>query len=161
MPVTWELCREHFVPDGSLRDIYVLGGDVETWRRALSVLLTTSESVRHRIAGGDELPAVSSVEQLTPYLTDGNPTHAMVAFWRDGIEYVCHFFGVEEVELDIEPSAIDGQRTLDSLVRLVEALGRATGRAVSVTPENCREVPFLAYSPAADEVVLAARASGR
>jgi len=64
--VTWEMCREHFAPDGSLRDIYVLGGDVETWRGALSLLLTTSESVRHRIAGGAELPAVDSPEQLLP-----------------------------------------------------------------------------------------------
>jgi len=47
------------------------------------------------------------------------------------------------------------------LVRLVESLGRATGRGVSVTPENCRDEPFLAYSTTADEVVLVAPTSGR
>jgi hypothetical protein len=159
--VKWELCREHFVPDGSLRDIYVVDTDVDVWRRALSLLLSTSDSVRHRVAGGVELPAVDSAEQLLPYLKVGNPTHAMVAFWRDGIEYVCHFFAVDEIELDIELAAIDGPKALDALVRLVEALGRATERGVSVTRENCRDEPFLAYSPTADEVVLVARASGR
>lgn len=159
MPVTWDSCREHFVPDGSLRDIYVLGADVGVWRRVLTLLLDTSESVRHRVAGGAELPGVSSAEQLLPYLT-GNPAHAMVAFSRDDIEYVCHFFALDEVELDIEPSAIDGPQALDSLVHLVAALGRTSGHGVHVTPENCRDEPFLAYSPEADEVVFVAQASG-
>ena len=159
MPVSWQMCRKDFEPDGSLRDVYVFDCDLETWRRVLSLLLATSDAVRHRIAGGEELPAVSSAEQLLPYLTVGNPTHVIVAFWRDGIEYVCHFFGMEEVELDFEPAAIDGPRALGSLVRLVGALGRATGRDVSVTPENGRDHPILTYSPAAGEVVLVGRKS--
>lgn len=68
-----------------------------------------------------------------------------------------HFFVLDEVELDFEPSAIDGPKALDSLVNLVAALGRASGRRVHVTPENCSDKPFLTYSPAEDEVVLVAR----
>lgn len=73
----------------------------------------------------------------------------------------CHFFGVDEIELDLDPREIDDSDQFERLVAFVRLLGELTGKVVLLTPENFKERPILRYSPDTRQIVWVPREDGR
>ncbi len=154
--VTWDDVREDFEPDGALRDIYVMSASESVWDRALEFVLQAGSS-RFSI---DELPAAlpaSAVDALGLW-PDRSP---LLIVDREGIEYACHFFTREQVELDFWPEDVRGPEGFAALTRFVVGLGRATSRIVLVTYESSEAAEIFRYVPETDTTEAGPLASRR
>jgi hypothetical protein len=142
-----ELCQE-FEDDGGLRDIYAMEVDEAAWERAYRFLITQPSRV-FRINDQEETPP-STAKLCIGLRETASP---LLLFQRGAIEFACHFFCEEEIELDFWPCAIDGQEGLDELCQFITELGRAAGRAIDVTHENEPDRLILRYDLALDKVI--------
>ena len=152
--VTWEECRADFQPDGSLRDLYVCGGGLPAWEAALRVLRAKG-TARYEVDGRTMSLPGSAREALTIRPMQSPLLNVEIG----GIDFACHFFGSEDVELDFSPSEVDTADRFSSLVSVVLAIGKATGRDVIVTPENQKEAAFMRYDAAKADIVRVSRES--
>jgi hypothetical protein len=154
--VKWEDVRSEFEPDGALRDIYVTDADTQLWDRALEFLLRDAGS-RYSIDEVDApLPAkASDALRLWP---DRAP---LLIVEREGIEYACHFFTPDAVELDFWPEDVRGPDEFAALTRFVVGLGRVTSRVVLVTYESSTAAEIFRYSPENDGTEAGPLASPR
>jgi hypothetical protein len=73
----------------------------------------------------------------------------------------CHFFGVDEIEFDLDPREIGDSDQFERLVGFMRLLGELTGKVVLLTPENFKERPILRYSPDTRQIVWIPREIGR
>jgi hypothetical protein len=148
MIATWEACREQFESDGSLRDVYVRQACSEVWGSAFA-FLSRGGDTRFMIDGVDA-PLPRSHEEAFR-LRPGS--HPLLVVRREGIEYCCHFFSTEEVELDFLPQDVSGEKRFVALTAFIRGLGLGSRRDVFVTPENQPHLWFLRYEVARDEVL--------
>src|SRR5262245_7821502 len=152
--VTWEECRVDFQPDGSLRDLYVCGGGLQAWEAALGILRARG-TARYQI-DDRAMPLPSSAREALTLRPTQSP---LLNIEIGGIDFACHFFGSEDVELDFSPSDVDTADRFRSLVSVVLAIGKATRRDVIVTPENQKEAAFIRYDAATGDIVRMSRES--
>ena len=139
----WDRVRGEFYRDGSWRDIYVLGTSMGHWQRALDALRSSSFRMRY-FRDGVESPLPSNVAEAFP-----EPGHAdrLLSVDLDGPIANAHFFTESEIEFDLDPSEVHGQRELEALVRFMRLLANATGCEVILTPENQEHVRILRVRP--------------
>ncbi len=140
--VRWDTCKEDFQADGSLRDIYITPATLDDWRASYP-LLRDRAGVEYSVDGVAQ-QAPDSVQQAFAVRPSASP---MLRFRVGRALVVFHFFSADEVECDFAPNEITSQADLDALLAFVRQLGDATGKPVLVTPENCRERPFITYDP--------------
>ena len=87
-----------------------MGVDEEAWERAYA-FIRAQPGLVFGIAG-KEAPLPPSAMACIRAHEAGSP---LLQFRRGGIEFACHFFCSEEIELDFWPWAIEGQQGLDEL----------------------------------------------
>ena len=123
----------HLRPDGSLRDIYAFDADEALWDRFLTKILTSGyrrEFWHGQLPHG--LPAnFSRIKQLQK--TD--PT-TLKLFVGSSIQVNCHFFTLDEIELDIAPHEVQTAPEQASLVEFMSWLSRTLKRVVYLTHEG-------------------------
>jgi hypothetical protein len=146
--VSWGAVAEQFEIDGSLKDIYVLDTSAVEWQ----LLLELIRSRGWRCAYSEDAlpkPLPSAAEAL-----DTQQLRAtMLAFWPGGdLEVHAHFFTADQIELDLDPRTIQDQKGLDSVVRLLRAIGKGLDRSVVLTWENSPDAVILRYDPATSDV---------
>lgn len=146
--VEWSKLQDAFERDGALRDIYVRDVDVATWERALAFLRSVGD-LRYTV---DQVDSPLPSRAADALACSGEAVCCLVVA-RDGIEYACHFFTADEIEIDFWPEQVNGPDRLASLERFVAGLGHATARDVVVTQENWPEALILRYVSATGEVV--------
>ncbi len=154
--VKWDDVREDFEPDGSLRDIYVVSADPVAWERALEFLLQTGNA-RYSIDDAAAVLPGSAAEALRVW-PDRAP---LLIVDREGIEYACHFFTPDRVELDFWPEDIRGPVEFAALTHFVVGLGRVTNRIVLVTYETSEAAEIFRYVPETDATEAGPLASRR
>ncbi len=143
--IGWDDVRDDFEPDGALRDIYVVPATEAVWEQALGFLLQAG-TARYSIDDvAAPLPA-SAAEALRVW-PDRSP---LLIVEREGIEYACHFFASDRIELDFWPEDVRGREGFASLTRFVVGLGRATHRTVLVTYESSEAAEIFRYLPETD-----------
>ncbi len=154
--IEWDDVRQDFEPDGGLRDIYVNGADPVVWDQVLEFLLR-ADTARYLIDDVDApLPGrAAEALQLWP---DQSP---LLVVEREGIEYACHFFSLEQVELDFWPEDIRGREEFQALERFVAGIGRVTNRVVLVTYEGSQAAEIFRYVPGTDSTEAGPLASRR
>jgi hypothetical protein len=140
--VSWDQCKEDFRQDGSLRDIYITPATLADWRAIYPALCNFPE-LEFSVDGVVQ-PPPATVDEV---FTIGTSARPMLRFSVGRVLVVFHFFGDEEVECDVSPHEITSQADLVALLSFVGQLGDLTGRHVLITPENCREQPFITYYP--------------
>jgi hypothetical protein len=141
--LAWESVAQEFAFDGSLRDIYVFDVGLPAWQRVLDRLRQAEyELIYHRGDDVSELPPAAA-DALPP--NDEDARMLSVKFY--GILANCHFFTRDEIEFDIDPREIEGQRQLDALLAFMRLLSDATGKDAVLTPENCREIVIFRSRP--------------
>jgi hypothetical protein len=137
--------RDEFEPDGSLRDIYVMGATPLVWDRALEFLLQTG-TARYSIDDADA-PLPASASDALRVWPERSP---LLIVDREGIEYACHFFTSDQVEFDFWPEDVHGPSEFAALARFVVGLGRVTKRIVLVTYESSAAAEIFRYLPETD-----------
>jgi hypothetical protein len=154
--VKWDEVRDDFEPDGGLRDIYVTSASGAVWDQALGFMLQTG-TARYSIDDADAPLPASAADALRLW-PDRSP---LLILDREGIEYACHFFGPDRVELDFWPEDVRGPDEFAALTRFVVGLGRATDRLVLVTYESSEAAEIFRYVPETDTTEAGPLASRR
>lgn len=137
----WKRVLPDFAGDGGLRDIYIQNTTITDWRQFLDYLQHESNQVEYRF--GSQLAPLPTAEAL--FANRAN-SHLLTTYWA-GMQINCHFFTVEEIELDFDPQEIGNEGTFKALLEFLTYLSRVLNRTVLVTHENREESAFLVVHP--------------
>jgi len=146
----WEEVAREFAPEGSLRDIYVLGTTAEDWARVL-------DAVRHHYApltftaGGEPTELPNRAADIFPLWE--RETAPLLRFEVEGILVTCHFFTPEEIEFSIDPEDVTGRERLEATADFLRIIARAVGKPALLTPESLPQSPILRAEPTSDRIV--------
>ena len=152
--LAWKTVSAEFAFDGGWRDIYVLDTDINVWQRVLDRIRHAAYDLVYYDGG--------NVSELPRTAVDAFPAEdgarRMLSIRVAEVLANCHFFTHDEIEFDIDPREVQGQRQLDGLLAFMQLLSDATGREAILTPENCREIVIFRSRP--DQVAIEYHESG-
>jgi hypothetical protein len=130
IPTLWE-------PDGSLRDVYLVGIDADGWWKFIQYAST--HPLTYKADGEDaDFPGVADVFRLR------DRSHCL-SIWVGDAAANCHFFLEDEIELDLDPCEVLGPNEHDALLDFIEGAALAVGVNALVTPEGAQNSPFMAF----------------
>lgn len=108
---------------------------------------------------------VFSMYNITLYC-DGDPTsinmdpatvferssehHYYLEVLVEGVALHCHFFTVEEIEIDVDPREVNTQLDLDVVLDLMGAIGRGVAKPIILTEEATQNFVWIAFDPEKD-----------
>ncbi|GAA1849003.1 hypothetical protein [Actinomadura bangladeshensis] len=146
----WEDVRRFFEPDGSLLDAYVFDTTVADWQNFVDLV----RSVGWWFAYSEDGQAVSLPERVEEVLARRGEMGALLQV-RPVPEVLVnvHFFIEEEIEADLDPRELQGQKQLDAVCAFLRAVGRRLGKPMFLTPENGAAYPLIGYDLATDRVL--------
>jgi hypothetical protein len=141
---SWDQIHKDFEPDGALRDIYVAPTTTTHWQRFLIRLEASPFNFRftHR---GLAIPTITSFDQALR-LRESDPVLLQITL-SNGVTVNCHFFTVDEIELDVDPREVVGPVEVEALRDFVQWLADSVGQRAIVTFENAIELVIFACDP--------------
>jgi len=141
--VAWETVRKEFAFDGSWRDICVLQTTIADWQRMLDAIRSAGYRLAYfRADQPAELPTKAAEAFPLPDECDRR-----LSVWFADVLANCHFFTVEEIEFDIDPREVKGQRELDALFGFMRCLADAANKEAVLTAENIPEIVIFRVRP--------------
>lgn len=145
--LTWPDVADHFVADGSWRDIYVLDTTSDDWTTMLRWLRRGNYPIKFSVDNNPEPCPDTADDVLWNQRTQASFMLTVDVPGRPK----CHFFTDEEIEFDLDPKEIQDDAALQRLLALTRDLGRTVSKPVIITPENRPESPLIRYDPIRDE----------
>jgi len=142
----WPDVADHFVADGSWRDVYVFDTTADDWALLMSWLADAEFGATYTYEGVIMAFPTAWDDAFRELKSQG--THRIVVHVPGSPEIL--FFSEREIEIFIRPGQIFNQTTLDALLEFVRALGRRLAKLVVITPENRPESPLIQYDPISD-----------
>ena len=139
----WSEVKKDFVPEGSLRDIYIEDVNESTWNLLLSEL--PGSGYEFSFAHGQKVMALPDSFAEIKQLQKTDPTTLRIAVEK-GIWVHCHFFIESEIELDLSPRDIDSEVRFNSLVSFLRWLHLGLRKPVKLTHENSETEVILCLS---------------
>lgn len=136
--MTWQ---DDFAPDGSLRDVVVTGATPEDWQVVLELIESRYQPLR--FVDGEQTSDRIYHERLFV----AGDARLVLLFHVGETEVACHFFDEHEIEFDFCPDRIRTEAELAPILRFVEEIGSATGKAAAITPENLHDSAIFQFSP--------------
>lgn len=143
--VNWEEYRSFFNWDGSWLDLYIIRTTKDDWQRLLDFL--RSRDFPFQFSLDEECPLPQEAAEIFATWEHAVP---LLRIQTDGPVLNCHFFTEEEIEFDLDPREVPTEREAEKLFQFIQALGKALGKAVRMTPENLQEKVLLEYDPEMD-----------
>jgi hypothetical protein len=144
--MNWQDCAKAFYVDGSLRDIYVRDTRADDWDVFLGAV---SSKMTASFVDGEPYPLPTAAKEIFSV----NATKSFLLEIRLGQVIInCHFFTEVDIELDIDPSQVTSQAELDSIVEVIELVGRALGKDVVLTDENSPSSIWFAFDAVKSQV---------
>jgi hypothetical protein len=141
--------QEAFARDGSHRDLYVRSTSLNDWHSFLKFV--DSSRYRHTCQiNGTPSRVPSEVTRL--FSAD---TGALLQIHLGGVTLNCHFFRVDEIELDLDPEELthdDDCSSADAILVFMARLGQKLKKPVRMTAENARDDVIVEYDPATNQV---------
>lgn len=145
--VTWQQVKKDFEPDGALRDVYIQRTDLKAWQQFLDWVQSDSfPGVVSWHSDNAQIP-----ERVAEIFELRRARSLSLSMLVSGITFNCHFFTVDEIELDFSPEHLDSER-FKGFLGFISALGNLLSKEVIVTPENAPQLLFLKFDPAAREI---------
>lgn len=147
--MNWQHVKAEFEYDGSLRDLYILETDMETWQRLLEFLRVSSYPLTYAVDSNEAgLPA-----NVAYIFRKRQETGVWLKIDVKGIQVLCHFFTEEEIEFDVDSREIDSETRFNHLCDFMRELGQHLSRSVIMTPESNEKMVIIRYLPIDDRFV--------
>jgi hypothetical protein len=145
MPSWEEIEEELLYRDGSVRDVYVLEGGPDDWKRLLEALPDSSWSYTFTWEGQPQpLPRTFSEARSR----EGT---ALLSIDKNGLWLNCHFFNETEIEFDFRPEEIKSPQVFERLHAFLSWLADLLQKDVIITPENTSDDIILTVTPVSRE----------
>ena len=137
----WDKCKDAFQTDGSLRDIYVLNTAIMDWVRLFDVCSMYDATL---YCDGDPIPMI--LDPATVFQRSSEHSYYLKVL-VEGVALHCHFFTVEEIEIDVDPKEIKSQPDLDVVLDVMGSIGRGLAKPVILTEEAAQDFVWIAFDP--------------
>src|SRR5690606_15718452 len=147
MNYNWDNINWIFKPDGSLRDIYIQETSLSDWDKLIDILNSEYDLKYFSENKIDK-------KEVFKYLQDktGEIECKTVSINIKNVKINCHFFLIEQIEFDVEPSEIKSKSEFDSLLSFMATLSTKLKKQITLTGEN--EVTFPLIKINADENIF-------
>jgi len=136
--VELNLLKKHFEPDGSLRDVYIQGTIKKDWDNFIEY----AKNLRYSYKVNNEEKELSL--NLDSFWQQEN--QKLLSLYIGNIQINCHFFGEEEIELDIDVRDFKRDQDYLDFVDFIKQIGTKLAKDVIVTGENTQDYIILRYS---------------
>jgi len=133
---------QKLAPNGALRDLLVLETSMDDWQRLIDFIGTQTTKITYAENGKTLPPRTSAVDYFRSEVE--RPSRSM-RFQIAGMDFHCHFFEVDRIEIDIDPRQIVGRLALDSLLDFMFSLGRRLGKDVLLSDEGAISVGYALW----------------
>jgi hypothetical protein len=141
MKIIWDQISSDFEMDGSLRDIYFLNATKTHWQKFLTAAKESNFDWHLKDRRLD-----TSVEMDIPKVINeigSGQYHLMLE--KDGVNIVCHFFTESEIEVDITPTEVNDQKSLDVVLEFMEYFSKEVGLSCQLTFESQSDKVIFKY----------------
>ena len=135
----WEKAKAAFYCDGSLRDVYVRNTTIEDWNRFLAYASQQSASY---YVDGALLPLHYQASEI---FEERDRKARLLAINLGKVVLNCHFFTVDELELDIDPKQVTSNHAFDAVFQALTDIGKTLKKDVILTDENAPTSEWLRY----------------
>lgn len=137
--ITEDVFTKVFHVDGSLRDIYVdEPTTIDDWhavwqffRNCNTTLTVDGEKVNH-------IPS-----DIATIFKERQEKSICLNIKYNGVDFNCHFFSEEEIELDINPATIKDITEVKSVIDFMEMMAKLLKKNVSLSIENDKQDPLI------------------
>lgn len=143
-----DILEEVFSRDGSLRDIYVCNSTAHDWQKFVTFVHEQKYQTTYELEG-IETPLPHNFEEIHKRMGE---LHQLLSINVKSVRLNCHFFWIEEIELDLLPNEVNTEEQAEAVFEFMAEVGRALDKEVILTPENGREYTIVCFDPKAGEV---------
>ncbi|WP_273129482.1 hypothetical protein [Bacillus weihaiensis] len=133
-----------FYKDGSLRDIYILNTDKYDWNKFLNLLQSSQLNLNLLIDGTEKNDVNLHIDDVINISDEKN---ALIIIDLNGIKIHCHFFCIEEIELDINPKEIVNSYSANLVFEFMRNISSKLEKEVFISPENMSEYRLITIYP--------------
>ncbi|MBS7530508.1 hypothetical protein IC619_008395 [Hazenella sp. IB182353] len=147
LPDDPEILTNIFYKDGSLRDVYIFDTDEYEWRKFLNLLKTIPFICEFMVNGIESNHIHFDIQDILKLSDEKN---VLFIINLDGVKIHCHFFCIEEIELDINPKEINNYRAMNLVFEFMKTISNKLNKEVIITPENMPTYPLLTIYPNGD-----------
>ncbi|WP_455203710.1 hypothetical protein [Kaarinaea lacus] len=138
----WDDYKNEFDADGGLRDIYVNDTSLKDWQRFVDYLRKTEARLEYFV--DNEVQALpAQIDEIFQ-----SREHArLLSIDLGGVSLNCHFFVLDQIELDFDPGDIRSEAQAKVVFRLMSTVARVLDKVVILTYENEDQQPVFKYQP--------------
>jgi hypothetical protein len=138
MNYNWENINWIFKPDGSLRDIYIQNTSIEDWGKLID-LLNSKYNLKYFLENKIDK------DEVFKYLEDetGEVECSTVSIEIENIKINCHFFLIEQIEFDIDPSEIKTKSDFEKVLSFMKSISSTLKKQITLTGENDANFPLV------------------
>lgn len=138
MDYNWENINWIFKPDGSLRDIYIQETSLNDWDKVIDILnyeYDLNYFSKNKI----------DKKEVFEYLQDetGDIEFKTVSINIKNVKINCHFFLIEQIEFDIEPTEVKSKSEFDYILSFMTTLSSKLKKQIILTGENEVNFPLI------------------
>jgi FAD/FMN-containing dehydrogenase len=145
----WDDYKKAFEFDGTWRDIYVPETELKDWKTLLEFLAEGHFPVRF-LVNDTEQPLHTNVWQIF----QDKKQDRIPLLWIDvaGVMLACHFFEQNEIEFDLDPREVTGEKHAQALLDFMKQIGDELDKNIFLTEEDAAEDIWFSYDPATGEI---------
>lgn len=134
--MNWQDLKKYvYHEDGSLRDVYIRNSGIDDWKRWIE-FVNSKYNLSFEI--GDKIASNRiSFDPVTKFWNDPKSERPKARIYLGHITVHSYFFGVDEIDNDIDPSEIQTLKDHELIVAYLMAISKALGKPVELTEENC------------------------
>ena len=141
--MNWEQYQTEFeCDDGSLRDIYIFETSLDDWQKLLDFIREGLYTFEYKVDGN----AVALPERASTIFECENYGR-LLSVNVGNLLLNCHFFTADEIEFDLDPREVKGERELEDLFDFLRRLCRISSKQTVLTPENGPEFWIFRFNP--------------
>lgn len=127
-----------FFDDGSLRDIYITETSLEDWKIIWELMKSFNLTISIDGDPNEKIPKdVTDIFQVRKE----KAVHSRFSY--KGVDIVCYFFSINEVEFDVSPREVYTMMEANSVFEFMEILSRLISKDVSLSIENDKQNPLI------------------
>lgn len=141
---------QEMVPDGSLRDIYVEDTDSKDWHNLLGMLKSSELNVEFS-EPFDEV-GYFNVQDALRHVSENGPVFLNIKL-DQGLKLVCHFFTLDEIEMDISPNEVRTIESMRLVQSFIERVSNCLKKPVLLCYENFKEKPIAQCTEGEWEII--------
>ncbi|GCE17670.1 hypothetical protein [Dictyobacter kobayashii] len=142
--ISLENYKKAFARDGSLRDLYIPKTQRNDWECILNYVQRRSDFTNILFIDQHPHPLDVDIQELFHITSD----HAvLLRIDAKQLQLHCHFFEMQKIEFDFDPSVINTDDRLNRLMEFIHNISVISKKCIFLTPENEENVHYYSYNP--------------